>query len=72
MTKITLYKYEREPGHTTVSPIKPDDKEYTIMFRLVADDGMDLVKEDIRTKCIDVDSADGWEEVPELPEEHDD
>ena len=37
MQIINLYKYTREDGGVTVSPIKPDC-EYTDMVRLVADD----------------------------------
>lgn len=70
MQKITLYKYERETGRTTVSPVMPIDKEYTTMLRLVADDGMILVNGDIRTCCVDVDSDDGWEEVVDADEIH--
>ena len=58
----TLYKYNRENGGVTVSPEKPDG-EYTEMYRLIADEGMELVKGDIRTMCIDTDTTDGWEEV---------
>lgn len=58
----TLYKYNRENGGVTVSPEKPDC-EYTEMYRLIADEGMELVKGDIRTMCVDTDTTDGWEEV---------
>ena len=66
MQKINLYKYVREDGGTTVSPVKPDC-EYTEMYRLVADEGMQLTKdrENFAT-CVDTDSAEGWYEV-ELP-----
>ena len=40
MTIKTLYKYEREGGKITVSPIMPEDKPYTEMYRLIADEGM--------------------------------
>lgn len=64
----TLYKYTRENGGVTVSPNKPDC-EYTELFRLIADEGMELVKDDIRTTCIDTDTVEGWEEVETLEEE---
>lgn len=70
MQKITLYRYEREAGHITVSPVMPTDKEYTTMLRLVAEDGMELVNGDIRTICIDVETDEGWTE--ELVEEEED
>lgn len=62
MTIINLYRYERDGGGTTVSPVKPEDKEYTIEYRLIADEGMILVKDDIRTQCIDVKDPEGWTE----------
>lgn len=60
----TLYRYNRPDGGITTSPVKPDC-EYTEKFRLVADEGMELVKGDIRTTCVDTDDADGWAEVVE-------
>lgn len=62
MQIITLYRYNRPDGGVTTSPVKPDC-DYTEKFRLVADEGMELVKGDIRTTCIDTDDADGWEDV---------
>jgi hypothetical protein len=62
MQKITLYKYKRADGGTSVSPIKPDT-EYTEMFRLVADEGKVLVNGDITTTCTDVEIVEGWEEI---------
>lgn len=67
MKDITLYKYQREDGGTTVSPTKPDC-EYTTLHRLVADEGMFLTNGEISALVIDVDSVDGWQEV-EKPEE---
>lgn len=68
MTIITLYKYIRENGGTTVSPDKPNC-EYTEMFRLVADEGMMLTQDGEELYgVVDVDSTEGWYEV-EAPEE---
>lgn len=67
MQIINLYRYMREDGGITVSPIKPDCG-YIAMFRLVADDGKVLVKDDICTSCVDVASTEGWEEI-DAPEE---
>lgn len=69
MQKVTLYKYERAIGEITVSPIKPDC-EYTEMLRLVADEGKLLTRDGGENTfgCIDVESADGWEEI-DIPEE---
>ena len=68
MQIIALYKYEREDGGITVSPVKPDT-EYAEMFRLVADEGKALTKDGKELMpCVDVDSADDWREVddPEM------
>ena len=62
MQTITLYKYERADGGTTVSPIKPEC-EYTEKYRLVADEGKLLTNGDVVTSCIDVESIDGWYEI---------
>mgnify|MGYP003291287599 CR=1 FL=1 len=68
MQIINLYKYVRKDGGTTFSPIKPDC-EYTEMYRLVADEGMQLTKDGENfTTCVDTDSVDCWYEV-ECPEE---
>ena len=71
MQTITLYRYEREGGGMTVSPVKPDC-EHTTLFRLVADEGKALTKDgENLTACVDTDSAEGWYEVdaPEEPTE---
>ena len=63
MQIIKLYKYEREKGGVTVSPVKPDG-EYTEMVRLVADEGKVLTKDGVNfTTCVDTDTADVWYEV---------
>lgn len=61
----TLYRTIRADGGVDVSPNKPDG-EYTETYRLIADEGMELVKGDIRTICIDTDNADGWSEEMEV------
>lgn len=62
----TLYRVERADGGVDVSPNKPTDGEYTETYRLIADEGMELVKGDVRTICIDTDTVDGWEEVESI------
>jgi hypothetical protein len=69
MQIIPLYKYEREDGGTTVSPIKPENTEYTEMYRLVADEGKILTNGERQTSCADVESVDGWEEIDNPEEE---
>ena len=73
MQTVTLYKYQRADGGTTISPVKPDC-EYTEMVRLVADEGKVLTRDGENfTSCIDTDTAEGWYEVddpdPEPEEE---
>ena len=70
MQIINLYKYHRADGGVTVSPIKPEG-EYTEMYRLVADEGKVLTKDNENfTSCVDTESVDGWYEVDD-PEETD-
>ena len=63
MQIIPLYKYIRKSGGVTVSPIKPENTEYTDMFRIVADEGKILTNGEIFTPCTDVGSVEGWEEI---------
>lgn len=58
----TLYRYERENGGITISPVKPD-VEYTEMYRLIADEGKILVNGNVQTACVDVESTEGWTEI---------
>ena len=73
MEIVNLYKYIRDDGGTTVSHVKPNT-EYTEMFRLIADEGKELMNEDVRTPCIDVESTEGWSEIdaPITDDEDDD
>ena len=66
MKYIPLYRYERPDGGITVSPIKPEDTEFTEEVRLVADEGKLLTKDGVNTTpCVDVESDEGWYEVEE-------
>ena len=68
MRTIPLYRYRREDGGITVSPIKPNC-EYTDMIRLVADEGKVLTKDGMNTApCVDVVSAEGWTEIEPIEE----
>jgi hypothetical protein len=65
MTVIPLYRYERADGGITVSPTKPQS-EYTELYRLIADEGKFVTKDDIDLySAIDTDSVDGWREITE-------
>ena len=69
MQIVTLYRYNRENGGVTVSPVKPDT-EYTEMVRLVADEGNVLTQDGENfTSCIDTDTAEGWYEVVDSAED---
>lgn len=69
MKIVKLYKYTREGGGTTVSPIKPNC-EYIEMYRIYADEGKVLTKDGVNTTtCADVESTNGWYEVDYVPEE---
>lgn len=67
MRIVNLYRYEREPGKITVSPIEPEIT-YTIAYRLIADEGKAITNGDVITGCVDVNSAEGWADC-DLPEE---
>ena len=61
MQTITLYRTIAENGRVTVSPNKPEKYDSTL-YRLVADEGKELVKGEYHTTCIDTDTTDGWTE----------
>lgn len=63
MQTITIYKYVRPDGGIDVSPNKPSG-EYTTLTRLIADDGCFLRNGDAECECIDTESPEDWEEVP--------
>ena len=71
MQTITLYKYTREDGGVTVSPIKPDGA-YTEMYRLIADEGKVITQDGINlAACLDTDTLEGWYEIDEPTEDPD-
>jgi hypothetical protein len=59
MTTVTLYQVG-----SMVTPIEQETYD-SLMYRLIADEGKELIKGDVRTGCIDVEieDAEGWEEV---------
>lgn len=73
MQIIILYRYEREDGGITISPDKPQTGEYTVKYRLIADEGMTLTDGSVMMASVDVDSEEGWSEIeaPEYPEDAD-
>lgn len=68
MRTVTLYKYERPNGGLTVTPVKPDTTDYTVGYRLIADEGKAITDGTRTAICVDVESTDGWSDC-ELPEE---
>lgn len=71
ITVIKLYRIRRKDNGTTITPIKPENYE-SELFRLIVDEGMELVNGDIRTTCIDTEIIDGWTEEIQNEEQVDD
>jgi hypothetical protein len=61
MQKITLYRYNRPEGGVTVSPVKPDG-EYTLLHRLIADEGCVLTDGVNHVECVDTENPEVWDE----------
>lgn len=62
MQAVNLYRYNRTDGGVTVSTVMPDC-EYTLRYRLIADEGKILTNGTETAKCVDTDTLDGWEEI---------
>ena len=69
MQTVTLYRSIRPDGGVTVSPNRPENADYTIKYRLIADEGMALTDGTTVTACVDAESADGWTEIEYDPAE---
>lgn len=64
MQIINLYKYQRDDGGFDIGPNEPQDRDYTQMYRLLADEGKMLTDgTDFRTYCIDVEDVSEWSEI---------
>jgi hypothetical protein len=57
-----IYRYIREDGGITDSLIQPDC-EYTLRYRLIADDGKVYTNGEITITVLDVDSIEGWHQI---------
>ena len=69
MQIVNLYRYEREPGKITTSPVNPDEGTYyTLIYRLIADEGMAITDGTSIVECVDTNSSEGWTDC-DLPEE---
>ena len=71
MIEKILYKYKREDGGITVSPIMPEGKEYSIGYRLIADEGKVLTNGEITVPCVDVsaEKKSAWTEIDAVIED---
>ena len=70
MQIINLYKYQRHDGGFDIGPNQPQDRDYTQMYRLVAEVGKLLTDgTDFKTPCIDVEDTAGWYEVDDTSED---
>ena len=70
MQMITLYRYTREDGGITTSPIAPPSgTAYDTRYRLIADEGMALTDGMTTTACTDTDDPLIWTEIPAPPDE---
>lgn len=54
----TLYRYTRD-GKTTVSPVKPDG-DYSVTYRVIAEEGMAITNGNLECECIDTDHPSEW------------
>lgn len=70
MQTITLYRYTRPDGGVSTSPIKPDAGDYSLKYRLIADEGKLLTDGTTVAGCVDVESPEGWTET-DAPEDGD-
>lgn len=73
MEIVNLYRYENKDGSVVITPVKRDEKDQPSNYRLIADEGKILVKDDIETECVDIEINDlgNWSEIdkPEPPEQ---
>ena len=70
MQTVTLYRYIRPDGGVTTSPIKPDAADYSLKYRLIADEGKLLTDGTTVAGCVDAESPEGWTET-DAPEDGD-
>ena len=69
MTIKTLYKFT--DGTKTTYTLTQPDCEHTTLYRLIADEGMELVNGAQRASVIDTDTLDGWSEQPAQEDKED-
>lgn len=68
MQKINLYCYKEEDGSITVTPIQRNENDIVHRYRIIADEGKILKKNEVLTCVIDVLEEDikNWEEIEDV------
>lgn len=70
MQILPLFKYENHLGQTIISPREPIATSYTTLYRIVADEGKMLTKDDINVApVVDTYSIEEWKEIDWKEEE---
>ena len=71
MKRKTLYRYLREDGGYTISPVKPEGTAYTMRYRLIAEEGMAITNGEMTVGVIDLvhrKDCEAWTDC-DLPDE---
>lgn len=63
MQIVPLYRYQRADGGVTTSPVMPEGTEYTMKYRIIADEGKAVTDGTVTAACVDADSLEGWTEI---------
>ena len=66
MKIVNLYRYIRPDGGTTNSINVPDIEDYTIRYRLIADNDKELTNGFDKTTCVDTDDYNDWYEIDKI------
>lgn len=68
MQIVNLYRYIETNG-TVVTPHAKSESDEPSGYRLIADEGKILKNGETLTYCVDVSTADGWEEIEDTTEQ---
>jgi hypothetical protein len=69
MRTIKLFRTTKN-GRTTVSPIEPSD-DYTITYRVIADEYMAITNGSAVRECVDTDTPEEWHDCESADERTD-
>lgn len=70
MQILSLYRYENHLGQLVISPREPIVTSYATLYRIIAEDGKMLTKDDINvTPVVDTYSTEEWREIDWKEEE---